>query len=272
LDKNSNSFTVLFATIVCVVLAVCLAATFNSLKGTIDANAAFDKQKNVLIAMGMLEKGDASKSRSELEDLYETRVVGEVLEVIHGVVEETVRQKGVTRQEKVERVTDLHKTDYALEDLPALRREQQGKPAGERKEFLPIYRGLDENGETSTWCIPISGYGLWSTLYGFLALDRDLNTVVGITFYEHKETPGLGGEVDNVRWQHSWRGKKILDERGKLVGVAVKKGTVDPKVPFEAAHKVDGLSGATLTSNGVTRFVMADLEIYEPYFAKQRKQ
>ena len=76
-----------------------------------------------------------------------------------------------------------------------------------------LYRGTGADGGT-LYCIPISGYGLWSTLYGFLALEADLDTVRGITFYEHKETPGLGGEVDNPSWQAQWKGKKILDASG----------------------------------------------------------
>ena len=136
---------------------------------------------------------------------------------------------------------------------------------------MPIYRRKSPSGETEAWCIPISGYGLWSTLYGFLALEPDLNTVKGITFYSHAETPGLGGEVDNPSWQAQWPGKQILDARGQLVGVSLKKGAVDESIPFEQAHQVDGLSGATITSNGVTNFVLSDLQRYEPYFVKHRQ-
>ena len=90
------------------------------------------------------------------------------------------------------------------------------------------------------------------------------------TFYKHGETPGLGGEVDNLDWQKSWRGKTILDGMGKLVSVTVKKGEVDQKVADEVLHQVDGLSGATITSNGVTKFLLEDLQIYEPFFKGHR--
>src|SRR3990167_8268880 len=91
--------------------------------------------------------------------------------------------------------------------------------------------------------------GLWSTLYGFIAIKGDLNTVAGMGFYQHAETPGLGGEVDNPKWKAQWLGKTLFDEDGKL-SVAVVKGGVDPQSP-KAVHQVDALAGATLTSKGV---------------------
>ncbi|MOA31350.1 Na(+)-translocating NADH-quinone reductase subunit C [compost metagenome] len=93
------------------------------------------------------------------------------------------------------------------------------------------------------------GYGLWSTLYGFLALKGDLNTVVGLGFYQHGETPGLGGEVDNPKWKALWNGKSLFDEQGQLA-IQIIKGSVDAQSP-NASHQVDGLAGATLTSKGV---------------------
>ena len=117
--------------------------------------------------------------------------------------------------------------------------------------------------------LPITCKGLWSTLRGYLALDADANHVRGITFYDQKETPGLGGEVENPRWTAQWIGKTILQD-GKLVGVTVKKGVVDDSIPKEKAHYVDGLAGATITSNGVTIGVRNDLEAFESFLDKAR--
>jgi Na+-transporting NADH:ubiquinone oxidoreductase subunit C len=100
--------------------------------------------------------------------------------------------------------------------------------------------------------LPVEGRGLWSTLHGYLALDTDGNTVVGITFYQHSETPGLGGEVDNPKWKERWRGRKLFDEHGQL-RIAVAKGAAGP--PESDPHRVDGLSGSTLTSRGVTNML-----------------
>ena len=100
--------------------------------------------------------------------------------------------------------------------------------------------------------LPIEGKGLWSTLYGYLAVGRDGNTIRGITFYQHGETPGLGGEVDNPKWKALWPGRKAYDAEGHAA-IGVIKGQAPGAA--EAPHKVDGLSGATITSNGVTKLV-----------------
>lgn len=101
--------------------------------------------------------------------------------------------------------------------------------------------------------LPINGYGLWSTLYGFLALDADLNTVAGVGFYEHAETPGLGGEVDNPLWKTEWIGKKVYDDDGETA-LSVIKGKVDTSRPA-SVYQIDGLSGASLTSRGVHNLI-----------------
>ena len=100
--------------------------------------------------------------------------------------------------------------------------------------------------------LPIRGYGLWGTLYGYIAIENDFNTVVGIEFYEHKETPGLGGEVDNPNWKDIWVGKKIYKTGD--VQLQVIKGAVDQNMD-DSIYMVDGLSGATLTSKGVSNMI-----------------
>jgi Na+-transporting NADH:ubiquinone oxidoreductase subunit C len=115
-----------------------------------------------------------------------------------------------------------------------------------------VYHVL-KDGKTDMLILPIEGYGLWSVLYGYLALDDDANTIKGITFYQHAETPGLGGEVDNPKWKAGCGpGRKIYDDTGK-VALSVIKGQAGPAQ--SAPHRVDGLSGATITSNGVTNTI-----------------
>jgi Na+-transporting NADH:ubiquinone oxidoreductase subunit C len=115
-----------------------------------------------------------------------------------------------------------------------------------------VYHVLDEQGQVKMIVLPVEGYGLWSTLYGFLALDADTKTIKGLTFYAHGETPGLGGEVDNPRWKALWPGRVAFDENWEPV-IEVVKGQVGP--PSQAPHQVDGLSGATITSRGVTHML-----------------
>jgi Na+-transporting NADH:ubiquinone oxidoreductase subunit C len=121
-----------------------------------------------------------------------------------------------------------------------------------RPRQMPVYLTRDDRGMGSL-ILPIYGKGLWSTLYGYLALKSDLTTIAGIGFYEHGETPGLGGEVDNPRWKAQWRGKLAFDER-RGVAIRVIEGTSDPTSP-EFPHRIDGLTGATTTTRGVDRLV-----------------
>ncbi|MBT8151365.1 MAG: NADH:ubiquinone reductase (Na(+)-transporting) subunit C, partial [Gammaproteobacteria bacterium] len=120
----------------------------------------------------------------------------------------------------------------------------------ENKALVYIVEG--DNGELDKLILPVHGYGLWSTLYGFVALEDDLNTVAGLGFYDHAETPGLGGEVDNPRWKAIWPGKQVY--KNGEVELALKKGTVS-QGETNASYRVDGLAGATLTSRGVTNLV-----------------
>jgi len=115
-----------------------------------------------------------------------------------------------------------------------------------RANIAPVYMVKDDNGEVSRMILPIHGAGLWSTMYAFVALNPDGNTIEAITYYDHGETPGLGGEVANPKWRALWEGKKIYDQRGEIA-IKIVKGQADAN----SLHDVDGLSGATLTANGV---------------------
>ena len=137
------------------------------------------------------------------------------------------------------------------------------------QDTYKIYQSRDGN-RVKGYAIPISGKGLWGTMYGYFAIEPDASTAKGITFYKHKETPGLGAEVDKDWFKNNFIGKKFIDDSGNLVSIEVIKGFVSDKDP-NAKHKVDGISGATVTVNGLTTFLKADLQKYEPYFAKIRK-
>jgi Na+-transporting NADH:ubiquinone oxidoreductase subunit C len=128
-----------------------------------------------------------------------------------------------------------------------------------------------KDGEIDLIILPIEGKGLWSTLYGFLALEKDTTTIRGITFYQHAETPGLGGEVDNTRWKALWPGRKAFDKDWNPA-ITVIKGQAGP--PEQDPYKVDGLSGATITARGVGNLVQFWLgqEGFGPYLTKFRAQ
>ena len=132
-----------------------------------------------------------------------------------------------------------------------------------------IYQSRDGIKVTG-YAIPIAGKGLWGTMYGYFAIEPDVATAKGITFYKHKETPGLGAEVDKDWFKNNFIGKKFIDDSGELVSIEVIKGFVSDKDP-DSKYKVDGISGATITGTGLTTFLKADLQKYEPYFARIRK-
>lgn len=121
-----------------------------------------------------------------------------------------------------------------------------------RENIGKIYLLRDELKNIDKIILPIRGYGLWGTLYGYISIENDFNTISGIEFYDHKETPGLGAEVDNPKWKSSWKGKKIY--KNNEVALKVIKGRVE-NGDSQASYKIDGLSGATITSRGVSNMV-----------------
>lgn len=152
---------------------------------------------------------------------------------------------------------DIDKYDQ----LQSLRFSDQSKPVPADKDIAiiknrenigKIYLLRDNKKNIDKIILPIRGYGLWGTLYGYISLEEDFNTVSGIEFYEHKETPGLGAEVDNPKWKSSWKGKKIY--QNDQVALKVIKGKVEMD-DNQASYKIDGLSGATITSRGVSNMV-----------------
>ena len=154
-------------------------------------------------------------------------------------------------------------------DLKLIENKQTGQVSyfHDHNEYLLAYESIDP----SAFIIPISGKGLWSTLYGYFALKDDYNTVNGITFYDHGETAGLGGEVEKKWFQDNFIGKKIYNEEGELISIMVVKGKASDVLNDKFInHGVDGISGATITSNGVTSFLLRDLKRYKIFFDKNR--
>lgn len=254
MNTSSNGYVMGFAVGVCVVISTMLALTANALKPAQEAAKELDRQKNMLIAAGFVAP-DEVKSAAELRQLFEQRVKEAVVDTVDGRVVEGKSAKDLAELNK-----------QAVAEAKA--------SGGDLKVAAARYRGFavgaGADGKPDTYILPISGKGLWSTIKGYMALEGDFNHVRGVTFYEHGETPGLGGECENPAWCAQWKGKSILDPQGHVVGVGVKKGKVDPAVPAEKAHKVDGLSGSTLTSNGITRFVKSDLDAFAKYLSSLR--
>ncbi len=239
--------TLMVALSLCIVCSVVVSTAAVVLKPAQEANKALDRKRNILAAAGMLEEG---VSVEEQFKQVQTRVI----DLRTGKFTDAVDPASYD-QRKASKDPARSKNLSAEEDIAKIKR---------RADYAEVYLVENSGGEMEKVILPVHGYGLWSTLYGYLALESNLNTVAGLGFAEHGETPGLGGEVDNPSWKAKWPGKKVY--RDGEVELGLIKGTVDPSSP-KAEWQVDGLSGATLTSNGVTNLVQFWLgeQGYKPF-------
>lgn len=238
-QKESTARTLIVALLVCLVCSVFVAGAAVALRPTQLENRQLDKQRSILAIAGL---GEAGMSGAEVKALYKERIVAKLVNL----------ETGKFSDEFDPNTFDplVAAKDPQLSD--ALPPEQDIASIKRREKYSVVYI-VETDGELDTLVLPVRGYCLWSTLYGFLALQEDLNTVAGLGFYQHGETPGLGGEVDNPKWRSLWEGKKLYNEDGELA-IQIVKGGVDPQSP-NAKYRVDALAGATLTSNGVNNLL-----------------
>ena len=234
--KESVARTLTVALLVCLVCSVVVSAAAVALKPVQTTNRLQDKQRNILQIAGLYDE-----SRS-IEEQF-SQITPRLVDLRTGEFSDA--QDPLTfDQQKASKDPDMSQQLTGEQDIASIRR---------RADYSTVYVVENTDGSIKTLILPIHGYGLWSTLYGFMALESDLQTVVGLGFYQHAETPGLGGEVANPNWKAQWQGKGVYDESGD-VDISVVKGSVDPNSP-KAEHQVDGLAGATLTSRGVESLV-----------------
>ncbi len=238
--RDSVAGTILVAAVLCVVCSVIVSGTAVGLKSLQQANAKLDKQRSVLAAAGLLEPGDSAavvdeKFEKGVEKVFVNLETGEI------VSPEELKEAGVSEPSTYD--------PAEARDNPQLNRQVDGLPGIQKTEkYAEAYLVKKDGGALDGVVLPIYGKGLWSTMYGYLALMPDLKTAKGITFYQHGETPGLGGEVDNPNWKALWPGKELRNDEGEVL-IEVVKGE------GSGESEVDGLSGATITTNGVNYFV-----------------
>lgn len=238
-QKESTVRTLIVALLVCLVCSVFVAGAAVALRPTQLENRQLDKQRSILAIAGL---GEAGMSGAQVKALYKERIVAKLVNLETGKFSDEFDPSTFDPL--------VAAKDPQLSN--ALPPEQDIASIKRREKYSVVYI-VETDGELDTLVLPVRGYGLWSTLYGFLALQEDLNTVAGLGFYQHGETPGLGGEVDNPKWRSLWEGKELYNEDGELA-IAIVKGGVDPQSP-KADHQVDALAGATLTSNGVNNLL-----------------
>jgi Na+-transporting NADH:ubiquinone oxidoreductase subunit C len=236
--EHSPRHTIVFTALLCLVFSLLVSSVSVALRDRQDENRRLDRIKNVLTVAGLIAPGERL-ARDELQRRFETSLLPHVVELATG-----------------RSVDDIDPMSFEPRKAAADRERSRPAPKNRAKvRRLPdhgLIFLLEKDGDIDGIILPIEGYGLWSTLYGYVALEADARTIRGITFYEHGETAGLGGEVDNPRWKARWMGRLAFDD-GWEPAIRVAKGPVGP--PQEEPYAVDGLSGATLTSNGVTHML-----------------
>lgn len=230
MPMDSTPKTILVAVTLCLFCSMFVSAASVMLKPLQEANKLKDKRRNILQVAGLFKPG------TDIDEAFkaiEPRVVD--------------LEKGTFSDKHDPVAYDQRK---ASKD-PAQSKVLESDPAGikRRAKFASVYLLRDKAGNLDKIILPVHGYGLWSTLYGFIALKSDGNQISGLQFYQHGETPGLGAEVDNPKWRAQWNGKKVFGGDGS-VKISVAKSVQNGK-----EHHIDALAGATLTSNGVDNLV-----------------
>lgn len=261
--QYSSKYIIGFAAAVCLVCAVFVAGLAVALKPQQELNKNLDRKEKVLNVAGLLEEG-VKKPADEIQALFEANIQARFIDLKTGeyLSDEQLAERGVTDPAKFdakkylgEHGTDVEKNLAGVPEVP---------------DLAQVYEVKRGDGISSI-ILPVHGKGLWSTMYGYVAIANDGNTIKGLTFYEHGETPGLGGEVDNPRWKGLWPGRKVYGDEGEAQ-IMVVKGQAGP--PEVAPYSVDGLSGATITSRGVGYLLQfwlgghGDFKGYKPYIEK----
>lgn len=270
LPNDSFEKTVAVAFALCLVGAVLVSGSAVALKPLQEINKSRDEKVNILEVAGLLEEG------SDVEAVFKN-IEPKVIDLASGDYAEAVDAKTYD-QWKAAKDPALSEAIPSDKDVANIKRKPK-----QAKVYL-----VKEGGQIKTIILPVSGYGLWSTMYGFIALQADAETVVGLNLFDQAETPGLGGEVVNPKWKALWKGKKVYNLSGKQVhesnltekgqsidigevALGLVKGGVDPSKPG-AEYQVDSLAGATLTSRGVSNLIQYWMgkEGYGLYLAKLR--
>ena len=236
LGNDSLEKTIAVALALCFVCAILVSFAAVALRPLQIENKALDMKKNILEVAGLLEEG------TDINQAFASQIEEKLVDVDSGDYVENMDAVAYDQRKAAKDPAQNIAIDSA-DDIASIKR---------KAKIAKVY--LVKNGETiESIILPMHGYGLWSTMYGFLALEADGQTVKSINFYDQAETPGLGGEVVNPNWRALWQGKKVYDDAGEPQ-LRLIKGVVDT-AKAGSEYNVDGLAGATLTSNGVTNLV-----------------
>ena len=259
--KSNNAKTISVALTLCLVCSVLVSAVAVGLKPAQVENARLDRNKNILVAADMYDaESDTADDVAERFKDFEVKIIdlneGTYLD------DDALKTAGIPDRNAYD-ASQATKNQALSEDLG----DNDPAGIGRKPKYAKVYVKNDDAGQPETVVLPIQGYGLWGTIYGFLTLESDMNTIKGISFYEHKETPGLGARIEEPEWRAKWSGIESYDENGNVATGVTKAG--NPKENW-----VDGISGATLTSRGVSNMIQFWLgeQGYKPYLDMLREQ
>ena len=249
INTDKNSYTIIFAIAMVVVVGTLLAFTASSLKGRIDANKRTEKQQNILFAMGISDTENPNEfvPAEKAQELFDQYVGDEQYIIIGNVAQKT---------------TDAFDVEVKTEN-------DKLKQDSNYDRKMPLFIGKKDGKEY--YVVPMRGNGLWDAIWGYVSLDKEFKTVQG-AFFDHKgETPGLGANIKEAYFRDDFIGESILDASGNYKGITVKKGNADPKNTDKSDNEVDAMAGATITGDGVTAMVKKGIKMYQPYFETLKK-
>ncbi|MDD4225770.1 MAG: NADH:ubiquinone reductase (Na(+)-transporting) subunit C [Mariniphaga sp.] len=232
MDRNSNTYTFIYAAIMVVLVAAILASVAMALKDRQNKNIEVEKKQNILASVNI------SSTTSDAEKIYAEKIKNQYV----------INTKGEV----------VEGEDAFLIDI----RKEKSKKAEEK--LLPVFECQTENG--LKYIFPMRGSGLWGPVWGFVSLNEDMNTIYGANFDHQGETPGLGAEISTTWFQESFKGKRIFDDTGNLISITITKaGQEAPE-----AHSVDGISGGTITSKGLENMLLEDFNSYKEFLKKKK--
>ena len=259
--KSNNFKTISVALTLCLVCSVLVSAVAVGLKPSQVENARLDRNKNILVAAGLFDPAeDTNQDVAQRFKDFDVKIVD--LATGQYADDAQLQEAGIEDANSYD-ADQASKNQALSEDLG----DNDPASIGRKPKFAKVYVKENASGQPDLVVLPIKGYGLWGTIYGFLTLESDMNTIKGISFYEHKETPGLGARIEEPKWRAQWNGIHAYDDSGDVATGVTKAGT--PRDNY-----VDGISGATLTSRGVSNMVQFWLgeQGYKPFLDQLRKQ
>ena|SRR5690606_5788032 len=238
---DKNSYTIIFAIVMVIVVGALLAFTAASLKPQISENQRVEKQQNILYAMGVNDNTEGSANFVSTKDAAE------------------LFKKYITKQFVLDGANVIEDNEAYLIDVK--KEQTKAKSGGVRR--LPLFVG-EKDGKTF-YVVPIYGKGLWDAIWAYVSLDE--NMVVQGAYFDHKgETPGLGANIKERFFMDDFIGEHLLNESDEFVGITVTKGNADPTNKRKTDNAVDAIAGSTITGDGVTAMIRTDLKLYAPYF------